>query len=133
MSRNLRSGKDVLRDIDWIEHPIRRKIISYIIESGENGSSISELSSNIGSLPSLCAYHLGLMRDRGLVENVVCRKEGRRDYSFYIPTPRCLHLIAIGEELSREGGPEPARELPNKIVIVSWGNLPRCFVHGRLG
>ena len=131
MRTNSRSRIDDIQDIQWLEHPVRQVISNHIMTRGEKGATISELGQETGLNPSLCAYHLKLMEAKGLVENSLSRIEGRRGYSFYTLAGRYHDLQAIGEELRAVVLADGKRALPDSIHVVSWSNLPRCFVYRR--
>lgn len=129
MAKERRSRIEELREIEWLGHPVRRSITEHLIACGEDGATISEISSTTGAMPSLCAYHLGLMEGKGLVQNRLSRIEGRRGFSFYITTRYCIDLLVLEENLNKEVKGPDDHPLPTRMILVSWSNLPRCFLH----
>ncbi len=64
-----------------------RDLVERIGEAGGNGASFSDLEAQSGLNPSTLAGSLVALQRAALVENLLERREGTREYSYYRLTP----------------------------------------------
>jgi DNA-binding IclR family transcriptional regulator len=86
--------------------------------------SFKEISSRTGIPPSLCAYHLRLLMDRDLVVRSFDHSEVRKEFSFYRISPLGEKVLRFNDSIELDPGP-----VQRWIRLVSWRNMPRCFVY----
>lgn len=109
-------------------HPLRGAILRALSSAG-SPVSFKGISARTRITPSLCAYHLRLLGERGLVKRTFDHGEGRKEFSYYSITRSGTEAVWI-EDLLIHGPARTAERPPGKIYIVSWSNMPRCLIVG---
>jgi hypothetical protein len=79
--------------------------------------------------PPLCAYHLKILGKWGLVKRTFDHGEGRKEFSYYSITPAGAEAVRI-EDILLHRSDRMEERVPAAVCIVSWTNMPRCFIVG---
>jgi DNA-binding transcriptional ArsR family regulator len=73
-------------------HPIRLKVLRYIVQGGEGGTSAGDIQSHVDLPASTLSHHLKRLVDAGLLTT---RSEG----TFHLYAPDFSALLALSEYL----------------------------------
>ncbi|MEA3559301.1 MAG: winged helix-turn-helix domain-containing protein [Candidatus Thermoplasmatota archaeon] len=106
----------------------RRKIL-IALKSKKNGLSFKEIEIITGISPTALAYHLKIMKGKGIIEKEFRNLSGRRDYSFYSISKEGRKIEAAADMTFRSGhiAVDLANEHPDRLLIIPSRLGPRCI------
>jgi protein-tyrosine-phosphatase/DNA-binding transcriptional ArsR family regulator len=111
-------------------HPLRWRLLRELVHSDRR---VQELRTLVDEPQSLVSYHLGLLRQAGLVRINRSSFDGRQTY-YSVDLSRCAELLAgagvalhPGLRLVAGGPPEPSRprRAPARVLFLCTGNSAR--------
>jgi protein-tyrosine-phosphatase/DNA-binding transcriptional ArsR family regulator len=112
-----------------VGHPLRWRLLRELAYSDRR---VQELRALVGEPQSLVSYHLGQLRQAGLVRLNRSSFDGRQTY-YSVDLPRCAELLAGAGGALHPGlrliaappGHSPPRQLPTSVLFLCTGNSAR--------
>lgn len=110
--------------------PLRWRLLSELARSDRRVGELTEL---VGQPQNAVSYHLGRLRDGGLVSNRRSSADGRDSY-YRIELVRCAQLLAatgaaLHPGLVPDGPPAPVRgSAPVRVLFLCTGNSSRSQI-----